>query len=831
MSAGPTAAPRSAAPRETLRYPALTPRHALALFAREFAALQSDTALQRMSAFDLIDHCTLLIEQLVQNKDALPLYVRAFFIYNYFVTNFILVYFKGFNPFMELSYRDFVLYAHLYNFLRRDDLFDASAFGVELATLRRWMVDFLEEKQCLKYNVEELYLWLDEYIEYLKADDGPEPKRDDAVFDASFTKEDTCSSEESRADMPYPDIDELERALEAQAEAEHRVPPARGFPASELHYQRLAPVKMTLSHDAGLARPEARRDSGHTNPNEGHGPGQRVSRDWLGGQQHLSGQLQYPIGQSQYPIGQLQHPNGQLQNQNGQLHHPNGQLQNQNGHLSNVPNGQWGNRFPGHFQSQGQPRAHAQGHGPKPYAPQGAPHLQNRLGSVGPSVPGQYIQSPWGQPVLHPSEWLGGPASQAARPPQVRLYLRFQQLQLNEEACVRGEQRAAWMEAHAVHGLKNLGSSCYINATVQVLFGLVPFAEALQPGLIIQKGRQAPLAEAVFSLLQIFHANGGATIAPTKFMRVLLLLKPDFQIPLKQQDAQEFLLFFLDKLHEELRQPPSDPAEYMRRWKLEVPTLDRDEYLAWYTALAKSEGESPINDMCQGHVQSKLKCNKCGHHSSSYSPFSILLLAIPAHNGKVVDLTDCLRYFTQDEVLSGDNAWHCPKCNKSEGELAMETVFAPKKNMFRFGRLKLPVKRPVPAPTTISIKRLLFIRLPPVLFVHLSRFLMYNHTDKLSTEIQYPLRLKFNNLSHDIYYSLTGLINHFGSLENGHYTAMVNKAHDFNGPNPHDHLDRPLWCYFDDDRVSMDVPNGDVHVSEHSKLSLKAVYVLCYQRM
>lgn len=387
-------------------------------------------------------------------------------------------------------------------------------------------------------------------------------------------------------------------------------------------------------------------------------------------------------------------------------------------------------------------------------------------------------------------------------------------------------------KALSICGMKNLGSSCYINLTVQTLIGLTTFTNEL---LHRKKPmRPLPLSDSLAGLVLTFNSNGGNTIAPTKFLRTLSSLKPDFNIPFEQQDAQEFLLFLLDKLHEEQALKPTRSAiDYLNKWNITVNPRDKDEYLKWYTELLNHEGESFINDTFQGHVQSKLVCNTCQFKSISYSPFTILSLPIPAGNNQAIDLTDCLRFYTQDEVLTGENAWNCPKCNKtSEKENVMDVVFQPKRGLFLFSkRSKSPNRKNEKQPpnTSISIKQLSFIKLPPVMFIHLSRFSMMNGTDKLSTVILYPLRLKFNHQTHDIFYSLTGIINHYGTLKSGHYTALVNKAHA--SENQKDVLRDPNWVFFDDEAVQTHVKHGDVDSPDQHKLHSRDVYVLCYERV
>lgn len=806
----------------------------------EFRSLQLDSRLTTMSVFDLIDHCSSLFEDLKENSSAslgLGSYIRAYLIFNYFINSFIMLNFEGFDRFLELNQQDFIIYLNLYNFFRRDDIIGRNVFEVDLDSLQLYMDEYLVSHNLLTFDIQELFGWLNEYIEFLKHkdDDSEEEDEEDSYTQPSepatsrpyYQSEPTnllnLSDIIKQGDPAEPETDsdmfdftnrfpEVSTEPETSYNTPYPVPQSKpSLTEPTLHKQHHLPKRSNARYGASLLE---------TIPPVPHIP---------------------PVPQIQL-APQAQHMH---------IHHPHAM-----GSQDRLTTGPSGVSFPSNGQEKSREHAMVYGNNGNAFYQQNRSHDQHSNHqplSYPPAVPPQYqynqmhmlSQAPQAHQFVGPSmSHSHGTYSAPYNGPMLNSQKAYTttSLQARDPQRIRHQERLLkneWLRSLSICGLKNLGSSCYINLTVQVMFGVNHFIllfskrsnnTALAKAMSLTKN-QTVLTEAIVGLLSTFQASGGSVIAPTKFMRVVSMLKPSFNIPFEQQDAQEFLLFIIDKVHEELsRQPGEDVMEvdYVRKWGIDVTPMEKDEYLKWYRALLKADGVSPINDLCQGHVRSQLVCNKCGCTSNSYSSFSMLSLPIPHTGRPIVDLVDCLRYYTQDEVLSGENAWKCPRCNKSEGGNPMDVVFQQKRSLkpWKNKSSSKKAKENVAEMGPISIKKLSIIKLPAVLFIHLSRFSMFGETDKLNAVISYPLRLKFNHQSGDVHYSLTGLINHFGNLKSGHYTALVNKSKDSN-----DRLLHPEWCYFDDESFRLHVPHGDVRVEGAQKLHSRDVYVLCYERV
>lgn len=275
-----------------------------------------------------------------------------------------------------------------------------------------------------------------------------------------------------------------------------------------------------------------------------------------------------------------------------------------------------------------------------------------------------------------------------------------------------------------------------------------------------------------------------------------------------QQDAQEYLEFLLDGLHEDLnphanrnKLRPLTDEEERRREKLPQQLVS---YLEWqrYT----HQNFSVIVNWFQGQLSSRLMCLTCGTTSTTYSPFMYLSLPIPASKRSGFTLADCLEEFVKEEILEKDDAWHCPNCKKARK----------------------------------ATKKLTITRLPHMLIIHLKRFTNRGlWRDKLNTMIEFPLKnlnltkyvpplLPRDALGPDapeptaevtppFLYDLYGVCNHYGTLNGGHYTSFVRNSYN------------NAWNLFDDSKASF-VDDSSVMVSVYQHFRFPGDYFYSQQR-
>ncbi|KAL7986245.1 hypothetical protein Chor_011411 [Crotalus horridus] len=155
-------------------------------------------------------------------------------------------------------------------------------------------------------------------------------------------------------------------------------------------------------------------------------------------------------------------------------------------------------------------------------------------------------------------------------------------------------------------------------------------------------------------------------------------------------------------------------------------------------------------------------------------------------------LEQCLNLFTKPEVLAPEEAWYCPKCKQHRE----------------------------------ASKQLMLWRLPNILIIQLKRFSFRSFIwrDKINDMVDFPVRSldlsKFCIGQKDEQqlpmYDLYAVINHYGGIIGGHYTAYARLPSDKNSQRSD-----VGWRLFDDSTVT---------TVDESQVVTRYAYVLFYRR-
>ncbi|XP_036600717.1 ubiquitin carboxyl-terminal hydrolase 2 isoform X1 [Trichosurus vulpecula] len=307
-------------------------------------------------------------------------------------------------------------------------------------------------------------------------------------------------------------------------------------------------------------------------------------------------------------------------------------------------------------------------------------------------------------------------------------------------------------------GLRNLGNTCFMNSILQCLSNTRELRDYCLQRLYLRdlnssSHAHTALMEEFAKLIQtIWTSSANDVVSPSEFKTQIQRFAPRF-VGYNQQDAQEFLRFLLDGLHNEVNRvtvrPKSTPENLDH-----LPDEEKGRQM-WRKYLERED--SRIGDLFVGQLKSSLTCTECGYCSTVFDPFWDLSLPIAKRGYPEVTLMDCMRLFTKEDVLDGDEKPTCCRCRAR--------------------------KR--------CIKKFSIQKFPKILVLHLKRFSESRiRTSKLTTFVNFPLRdldlreFASENTNHAVY-NLYAVSNHSGTTMGGHYTAycrspVTGEWHTFN---------------------------------------------------
>ncbi|MCJ1283811.1 CSN-associated deubiquitinating enzyme Ubp12 [Xylographa opegraphella] len=187
-------------------------------------------------------------------------------------------------------------------------------------------------------------------------------------------------------------------------------------------------------------------------------------------------------------------------------------------------------------------------------------------------------------------------------------------------------------------GLGNLGNTCYMNSALQC----VRSVEELTMYFLQDKWKDelnprnplaynGEIAKAYASLLkELYNENSNSSFSPRNFKQIIGKYGPSFS-GYGQQDSQEFLLFLLDGLQEDLNRIHKKPY-------IEKPD-STDEMVTNPVALLemadkcweiyKARSDSVVTDLFAGMYKSTVVCPVCDKVSIIFDPFNNLTLQLP----------------------------------------------------------------------------------------------------------------------------------------------------------------------------------------------------------
>ncbi|CAI4232242.1 unnamed protein product [Auanema sp. JU1783] len=185
--------------------------------------------------------------------------------------------------------------------------------------------------------------------------------------------------------------------------------------------------------------------------------------------------------------------------------------------------------------------------------------------------------------------------------------------------------------ANGYTGLRNIGNTCFLNSTVQILANLIELKKYFLDGLYIADlnrenalGCQGRIAEAFADIMKSLWSGKHRAIDPVRLKELVGLKAPQFA-NCGQHDAHEFLSFLLDLLHEDLNRVRVKPI--VSQTDNESGNDLKVSSETWNNHLLRNN--SIFVDLFHGQLKSKLQCPKCDKVSITFDPFVYLPVPFP----------------------------------------------------------------------------------------------------------------------------------------------------------------------------------------------------------
>jgi len=314
-------------------------------------------------------------------------------------------------------------------------------------------------------------------------------------------------------------------------------------------------------------------------------------------------------------------------------------------------------------------------------------------------------------------------------------------------------------------GLENIGNTCFLNSCLQVfkeIYNFNDFIDSDKCKQLINNDLPDSILFHEWNELRNLMWTGNGVIRPFKFVNklreVASLKNRELFSGHSQNDMPEFLMFFLDCLHNSISR--SVEMKISGTAVNNVDNIAKECYSMLKNTYKKEYSE--IMSTFYGIYYSEIKnLDETITHSIRPEHYFIIDLPISDHESSAKNLYDCFDIYCKPEILEGDNAWFNEKTNKKED-------------------IKKQIK---------------FFNFPNIITIILKRFSI-DGMRRINNMIDIPIDELdltkyvngYNSLSYK--YELFGICNHKGSLNGGHYTASVKNVSE-------------QWVNYDDNNVKI----------------------------
>ena len=322
-------------------------------------------------------------------------------------------------------------------------------------------------------------------------------------------------------------------------------------------------------------------------------------------------------------------------------------------------------------------------------------------------------------------------------------------------------------------GLNNVGSTCFMNATLQCLLHISELnsyflTEYPNDHLVLNSKNASSDTKGNISLAYYNVVNGVYlqnlqyfnnpymynSFAPRDFKEILGSYNSQFRF-YEANDSKDLILYLLQTFHEELNYfgDKAFPVAMPR------PNQEnRPETFNYFMTTYNIQNFSIISKLFYGTYENTIKCCNCNRVYFSYQKFEFISFSTYNYRNSVFNIYNGFQDNQNTQYLRGNNQYFCPACQSLQnGETCCKIIQPPSKLIINidYGKNKI-----------YQVRRLIFDEM-----IDITRFINFN-------------------FGKNIIYQISGVCTHLGSSgPSGHYIAYCRNKQ--NG----------LWYNFNDSCV------------------------------